>query len=164
MSLFLPNKARSLDGGISLLPHSEGLWPAASAERRYASSMATIVPLFFLLLLCEPVSAARLTYSGCREAVEQQCATNTIPQDERIFVRVMPTKEAIIVRFHKGTSLREIIDQTSFRGKTAWVSVLRPDHPILDYRNRVGRKEKPKDDVKPLDLIVINDNGEIINT
>jgi hypothetical protein len=126
--------------------------------------MARIIPLFFLLLLCEPVYAARLTYSACREAVEEQCATNTTPQDERNFVRVMPTREAFIVRFHQGITLREIIDQTSFRGKTARVSVLRADHPILDYRIRVGRKEKANEEVKPLDLIVINDNGEIINT
>jgi hypothetical protein len=126
--------------------------------------MVRIVLLFFLLLLCEPVYAAHLTYPACRKAVEEQCPTNTTPQDERIFVRVMPTREAIIVRFHKGITLREIIDQTSFKGKTAWVTVLRADHPALDYRTRVGRKEKPKDEVKPLDLIVINDTKDIINT
>jgi hypothetical protein len=126
--------------------------------------MLRIVLLFPLLVLCEPVYAARLTYSACRKAVEEQCATNTTPQDERIFVRVMATREAIIVRFHKGITLREIIDQSSFKGKTAWVSVLRADHPILESRTRVGRNEKPKDEVKPLDLIVINDNGEVINT
>jgi len=126
--------------------------------------MVRIVLLASLVILCEPVYAARLTYSACRKAVEAQCATNTTPQDERIFVCVMPTTEAIILRFHKGITLRELIDQTSFKGKTAWVSVLRADRPILDCRTRVGRKEKPKDEVKPLDLIVLNDIEDIINT
>jgi hypothetical protein len=75
----------------------------------------------------------------------------------------MTTGDASIFKFHKGITLREIIDQTSFKGKTAWVCVLRTSHPVLDHMTRVDRKDKPKDEVKPQDLILLSDNGMILN-
>ncbi len=114
-------------------------------------------------MICGPLYASQVTYSAWRKSVEDRCATNTTPQEERILVRVMTTGGASIIRFHNGITLREIIDQTSFKGKTAWVCVLRTTHPVLDHWTRVGRKEKPRDQLKPLDLILLNDNDMIIN-
>src|SRR5437870_4737155 len=98
-----------------------------------------ILVAFVALLVCEPAYAHHVTYSAYRRHVEETCATNRMPKDERIFVRVMPTGSERIVRFHKGITLREIIDQTSFKGRVAWICVLRSDHPVLDQWTRVGR-------------------------
>ena len=127
--------------------------------------MARIVLLVVLVfLVCGPLYAFQVSYSACRRSVEEQCATNTTPREKRIFVRVITTGGASIIQFHNGITLREIIDQTSFKGKTAWVCVLRTNHPVLDHWTRVARKEKPRDEVKPQDLILLNDNDMIINT
>ena len=126
--------------------------------------MARIILFAVLVFIgCGPLYASQVTYSASRRSVEEGCATNTTPEQERIYVRVMTTGGASIIQFHKGITLREIIDQTSFKGKRAWVCVLRTDHPVLDHWTRVGRKEKPKVEVKPQDLVLLNDNSEIIN-
>lgn len=132
--------------------------------KRYASSMARIVLLAVLGFVgLRPLYASQVTYATTRRFIEERCATNTTPQEERIFVRVLTTGCVSIIQFHKGITLREIIDQTSFKGHTVWVCVLRTDHPVLDHKTRVGSKEKPKDEVKPQDVILLDDHREIIN-
>jgi hypothetical protein len=114
--------------------------------------MIRIILLTALLLVCESTYAVRVSYPACRRFVEERSATNTTPQDERVFV--LANGFPSIVRFHKGITLREVIEQTSFKGKTAWVSILRADHPFLDYQ----------DELKPLDVIVISNTEHIIDT
>jgi len=77
----------------------------------------SILLAVLVFLLCGPLYASQVTYSAWRKSVEERCATNTMRQDERIFVRVMTTGGASIIRFHNAITLREIIDQTSFKGK-----------------------------------------------
>ena len=122
--------------------------------------MTRVILLTVLLLVCESVYAHHVTYPAYRKFVEERCATNTTPRDERVFV--LATGSPSIVRFHQGITLREIIDQTSFKGKVAWICVLRTDHPVLHHWTRVGRKEKPKDEVKRLDLILLNEDDNLI--
>src|SRR5690242_19176035 len=89
--------------------------------------MRILVAISFLLV-CTSVQASHLEYFGCRKWIEQQCATNTTPQDERLFVgRMVSPRCASIVRFHRGITLREIIDGSPLRGKTVLVCVMRPD-------------------------------------
>ena len=128
------------------------------------TKLLRVLLLVFLVLVCEPVVAVQGNYAAWRKSIEEQCATNTTPKEQRIFVKVVATREAMIVPFHKGITLREIIGQTSFKGRTAWVGVLRPDHPLLDDLTRVGRREEPKDKVKALDVIVIFDQRANLNT
>jgi hypothetical protein len=124
-----------------------------------------------VLLVCTAVQAAGLKYFGCRKWIEQQCATNTTPQDERLFVgRILPPTWASIVRFHRGVTLREIIDGTPLRGKTVLVRVMRPDDSTkmgLFTRPtyiKVEPSDKPNYELKPLDVIWLCDDGPIIET
>ena len=117
------------------------------------------------LLVCASAQAARPEYSSSRRWVEQRCQTNTIPQDERVFVgRVWTPQYAGILHFHKGMTLREVIDQTPFKGKTVQVLVLRAESRFSERYITVGPSEKPSYEVKALDMIWLYDPGPIINT
>jgi hypothetical protein len=118
-----------------------------------------------VLLVCVSAHAARMEYSSSRKWVEQRCATNTIAQDDRVFVgRIWTPQYAGILRFHKGMTLREIIDQTPFKGKTVQVLVLRAQTRFSDHYITIGPQEKPDYEIKPLDMIWLYDPGPIINT
>jgi hypothetical protein len=127
--------------------------------------MRTLV-IAFLLLACTSAHATAPEYSSSRKWVEQRCATNTAPQAERVFVgRIWEPQYAGVLRFQKGMTLRELIDQTPFKGKTVQVLVLRPGTPIRHHRYiTVGPSEKPKFEIKPLDMIWFYDPGLIIET
>src|SRR4051794_36632609 len=101
--------------------------------------------IVFLLLACVPAYAIRPEYLSSRASVERQCPTNTTPQQERIFLVSCgkSKKVADILRFHKGITLREIIDQTPLKGKVVHVMILRAEARTSHDFIRVGRSEKP---------------------
>ena len=100
-----------------------------------AKDMRTLA-IAFLLLLC----------------VSAQATTNTTPQAERIFAgRIWKPQYAGILRFRKGMTLREVLDQTPFKGKTVQVLILRPGTRISHDYITVGPSDKPKSEVRPLD-------------
>ncbi len=109
-----------------------------------------------------------MDYSSGRAWVEQQCFTNGTPQDERLFVgRMISPRVASIIQFHKGISLREIIDQTPLKGKVVKVCVMWPDRTKAGPFTRhvyitIGPGENPDYDLKPLDLIWLYDDGPLI--
>jgi hypothetical protein len=121
------------------------------------------------LLACTSVHAARLDYFSGRKWVEQQCRTNTTPQDDRIFIgRMDSPRYASIVRFKKGITLRELIDQTPFKGKEVLVCVMRPDRlktgPFTRHAYiKIGPSDGPDYEVKGLDVIWLHDDGPIID-
>jgi len=123
-----------------------------------------------ILLACMSVQAAHLDYFSCRKWVEQECVTNTIPQDERLFVgRMTSPRFARIVHFRPGISLHEIIDQTPLKGKVVLVCVMRPDQTKASKFTRhtyikVGPSDTPDFVVKSLDVIWLYDDGPIIET
>jgi len=124
-----------------------------------------------VLLVCAAVQAAGPNYFGCRKWVEQQCATNTTPQDDRLFVgSILPPKCASIVRFHKGISLREIIDGTPLKGKTVLLRVMRPDDSTRmgpfhrPAYIKVEPSDKPDHELKPLDVIWLYVDGDLLET
>lgn len=93
-------------------------------------------------------------YSPMRDFVEQRCMTNAVPKAERIFLGHNYSGDyASIVCFHKGISLREIVDQTPFKDGTVSVIVMRPgwmSHDIV-----IKPTEKVEFEVKPLDVVWI---------
>ena len=98
------------------------------------------------MVTCLSCRASRVDYDSARTWVEKQCATNTIPEVERMFVfRWVPPKYAAIIRFHQGITLREVIDQTPMKGKTVFVEVMRTQ-PLKSghYTTRQGTKVGPK--------------------
>ena len=126
--------------------------------------MRTLVAIL-ALLICVSAHGARMEYSSSRKWVEQRCATNTIAQDERVFVgRIWSPQYAAVIRFQKGMTLRELIDQTPFKGKTVQVLVLRAETRFSDHHITVGPREKPNYKIKALDMIWLYDPGPIVNT
>jgi hypothetical protein len=94
-----------------------------------------------------------------RDWVEKSCATNTVPKDERVFIGHGSASDyATILRYHKGISLREIIDGTPYKGTIVTILVMRPDgtNPKSGgFFREVKPSETPDFEVKPLDLIWI---------
>ena len=96
-------------------------------------------------------------YSPTRDWVEKHCATNTVPQDERIFLcHNSSDNYANIVRYHKGIDLREIIDETPFKDKTVCLIVMRPEGAI--HQIIIKPAEKIEFEIKPLDVVLIYDH------
>ncbi len=95
-------------------------------------------------------------YSPDRDWVEKHCTTNTVPQDERIFLGHNYSSDyAGIIRYHKGISLREIVDRTPFKGKTVSVIVMRPKWMSETFV--IKPTENVEFEVKPLDVVWIYD-------
>jgi hypothetical protein len=61
-------------------------------------------------------------------------------------------------------TLREVIDQTPFKGKTVQVLVLRAETRFSDHFMTIEPREKPKYELKALDMIWLYDPGPIVNT
>jgi hypothetical protein len=123
-----------------------------------------------VLLGWASASAGGPNYNSGRKWVEDRCAANTIPQDERIFVfRWVAAKYAGIMRFHEGISLREIVDQTPLKGKVLQIIVMRTE-PLRSGQyttrhciSRVGPFERPDYKLKRQDLIWLLDQDQVIN-
>jgi len=122
-----------------------------------------------VLLFCTSVQAlGRPDYFSLRKWIERECATNTTPQDERLFVgHIESPRFANVLHFRPGITLREIIDQTPLKGKVVFVQVLRLDYlktgPFTRYAYiRVGSSENPNYEVKSQDVIWLRDEeGEV---
>jgi hypothetical protein len=118
--------------------------------------------ILFGLSLCMSLHATPPEYFSSRKWVEERCATNTTPKDERLFVgRVVPHEYASIIHYHKGITLREIVDQTPFQGTTVVVCVLRPKVDPWTNIITIKPSEKPQFVVNALDMIWIYDDGPV---
>ena len=119
--------------------------------------------ILFGLSLCMSLPAMSPEYFSSRKWVEERCVTNTTPKDERLFVgRVVPHECAGIIHYHKGITLREIVDQTPFKGTTVVVCVLRPKINPATNIIKIKPSEKPTFVVNDLDMIWIYDDGPVI--
>jgi hypothetical protein len=121
-----------------------------------------LILIFGVCLLCVSAFADTPTYSGERAWVESHNATNTVPKDERLFiVHDFSGDYTSIIRYHKGISLREVVDQTPFKGKTVDVIVMRPEKPpAMQWMSPdivVKPSEKSDFVIRPLDVIWIFD-------
>jgi hypothetical protein len=126
--------------------------------------MKTLVAIS-LMLTCFWVHAVQPSYSSSRTWIEQQCSTNTPVEANRIFVaRFGPQRYAAILEFHQGMTLREIIDQSPFKGTTVIVHVLWAERQTSDEYLKIRASEKPKYKLKNLDVILLYENGPIITS
>ena len=125
-----------------------------------------------ILFLCTVAQAGDFpNYFFCRGWVERECATNTIPQGDRLFVGSFITKPyfATIIRFHEGLTLRQIIDQTPLKRKTVLACVMWPDKTTTmpftrSFDVTVGPMDRPNFVLHKLNVIWLLDDGPIINT
>jgi hypothetical protein len=116
--------------------------------------------MIFYLATCSLAYAIRPEYVSSRTFVERECATNSTPQEERIFVVGCCEKAKVfaeILHFRQGITLREIIDQTSLKGKGVHVMILRPEVRTSHDFIRVGRSETPRCKIQALDVIWLYD-------
>ena len=117
----------------------------------------------FAMTLCMTAHATAPEYFSSRKWVEEQVGTNSTAKEERVFVgRVGPKKYAGVIRFHNGITLREIFDQTPFKGTAVMVCVLRADHRNSPNVFRVAASEKPDYQVKNMDMIWLYEDGPVI--
>ena len=116
------------------------------------------------LIWCAAAHATGPEYASSRVWVVERCRTNQIPTQEQIFVATTPGSAPPafvgILRYRDGLSIRDLIDQTRFRGTNAVVIVLRsqrPAKPVFD--GLVAASEKPKFALKPLDMVWVGQPG-----
>jgi hypothetical protein len=120
-----------------------------------------IIFILILLLLGSSLRAGIPTYSGLRNCVEQENPTNSIPASERLFIcpdyhhDMCPNfQETFILHYKDGITLRQIVDETKFKGTSVDVWVFRKsDAPV--FRAPVQPTDKPAFAVKPEDVILI---------
>jgi hypothetical protein len=124
--------------------------------------MKVLIALF-AVTLCIAAQATPPEYFSSRKWVEERCITNSTSKDERVFVgRLVPKEYAGVIHFHKGITLREIIDQTPFNKTAVMISVLRADRRTSPNVFRVAASEKPDYEVKNMDMIWLYKDGPII--
>ena len=94
----------------------------------------TIYVTIILLLFAANVFATGPEYDSSRRWVEGHNPKDQTPITNRVFVAYSNT-DTIIVRFKNGIMLRDIIDQTKFKGKKVGVIILRSGNkttPVFD--------------------------------
>ena len=122
-----------------------------------------ILAIIFLLMVSIMCFATPPEYSSSRKWVEQICSTNQTPKEERLFLgRIDPQKYAAIIRYHRGITLREVIDQTPFKGTTVVACILRPHVDPATNMILVKSTDQPKFEIEPLDMIWLYDDGPVI--
>jgi hypothetical protein len=118
---------------------------------------------FCILLTGASLYATPPEYYSSRTWVEERCSTNTTPKDERIFVgRVVPKEYAGIIRFHNGMTLREVVDQTPFKGTAVMVYVLRGGRTEIGTPFRVAPADRPDYEIRSLDMIWLYEDGPVV--
>src|SRR5215510_5033384 len=116
-----------------------------------------------VLLIFSAVHGAQPEYFSSRKWVEQECGTDTRPKGKCTYVgRVVPRKYAAVFHFYKQMTLRDVIDQTPFKGTAVMVQVLRAESRTSSYVFRVGPSEKPKYRVKSQDMIWLYEDDIVV--
>ncbi len=115
-----------------------------------------------LLFWCAAAYGTGPEYRSSCSWVGERCPINQVPAQERVFVATTPgsegPNEAAVLRYRKGLSIREIIDQTRFRGTNAAVTVLRSKKPGTPVFNAVvSADDRPGFKLKPRDMVWVGD-------
>ena len=126
--------------------------------------------LLAVMMSCVSLHADLPHYGTMRDSVEKHCITNTVPKDERVFVGHgsdlvnSPPDYGTILRHHKGMNLREIIDETPYKGKKVyiWVFRMHESEKSHGFMGDVEPTDKPDYEVMPLDLVWIYDGVPMI--
>ncbi len=123
------------------------------------------LPILVALAVCTSGYAMQVSYDATRQWVESRCPTNTTPKEDRLFAgRWIAPQYAGIFPYHKGITLREIIDQTPFKGTTVHIRIYRPDSQRSYTRIEVGPRDKPRFELRRLDMIWFEGEGAQIDT
>ena len=111
--------------------------------------------LFLALMAAECCAIPRASYAVYRSTIEGRNASNKTPIAERVFVM---DNGGSIVRFRQGITLRQVVDETSRKGKPVQVLVLRESskEPVF-FQRELKPGDKPSFAVKPLDVILLED-------
>ena len=119
--------------------------------------MKTLATLIFFLLGLQ-CWAQPPSYDYLRKTVQEQDPKDKTPAAERIFVSYN-YKDGVIIRFHDGITLREIIDQSTRRGKAVQVRILRsPDNKTRAVFDRaIEPHHKPSFIIKPQDVVFLQE-------
>jgi hypothetical protein len=126
--------------------------------------------LVAVLMSCASVHANLPHYEQMRDSVLKLCMTNTVPNDERVLVGHgsdyvnSPADYGLILRHHKGMNLREIIDETPYKGKRVYIWVYREHESESShgFMGDVKPADKPDYEVMPFDLVWIYTGHPII--
>lgn len=111
-----------------------------------------------LLASCITAFASNPIPSELRKWIEDQNPKDKTPANERIFVDDM-RKESAIVRYHKGMTLQEVLDQVKFQDVV--ISIYRAGHkptgePVYDEPVLLaGERDRTAVLVQPLDVIYL---------
>ena len=118
------------------------------------------------LLFCVEAYAVLPAYSDVRAYVEKHNPNDQTPATNRIFIN-FEWSDSVIVPYHAGMKLEDVIKQSKFKGKDVFTFVFRgesrdrPGIPIYDIRfTKVKRSEFV---VRPLDAIHLVDIRTPIN-
>ena len=124
-----------------------------------------ILAVILLSLIAMTCFATLPEYLSSRQWIEQHAPKNQTPQDERIFIGdSIATTNTFILRFQAGFSLRDAIDLTRYKGSDVDVIVLRSEHKTQPvFMETVKRAEKPKFELRGMDVIWIAPKGTSIN-
>jgi hypothetical protein len=122
--------------------------------------MRTFITISVLLLIAtvDVWATGPPGYDSSRRWVEEHNPKDETPATERIFVAHAPDHYAAIVRFRDGITLRDIIDQTKFKGQEVGVIILRSGKKATPVFDRVvAPSDKPTFEVKAHDMIWLED-------
>ncbi len=99
-------------------------------------------------------------YDSSRRWVEQNNSADKTRATKRVFV--VYSTNSLILRFHEGMSLREIVDATPLKGKAVTVYILRESQktkPVFDEKAEASAK--PSFQTRPRDLLFIHLAGGV---
>lgn len=114
--------------------------------------------ILFFSMLCAAALAVGPEYNSLRRWVEDQNPKDKTPAAERIFVN-HDWKASTIVRYHKGITLQEVLDQAKLEAR--FISIYRAGHkpsgkPVYDEAGPLaGEYDRRAVLVKPLDVIYL---------
>lgn len=117
--------------------------------------MRSFLASILFLTAADCSGAPRADYAAYRKTIEEADRANKTPILERIFVL---QGGGLVMRFRKGITLRDIVDQTSRKGRSVQILVLRESkkEPVFFERN-VKPEDKPAFTINPHDVIVLED-------
>jgi hypothetical protein len=116
------------DGGSSSASRFTLTGSASLSLGRWGNLRVKVLIAGLVMVTWAAARGSEQGYFSARKWIEQQCATNATPPDHRLFVGRMETpRYADIVPFHKGITIREIIDRTPLKGKIVQICVMWPD-------------------------------------
>jgi hypothetical protein len=117
--------------------------------------MRILLPFILALVAIECCAIPRASYAVYRSTIEGRNPSDRTPPAERVFVM---DNSGSIMRFHEGITLRQIVDQTSRKGKSVQILVLRESsEEAVFFQRELKPDDKPSFTVKPLDVILLED-------